>query len=333
MSDLSLKISNNDPIKFNKGFYAKEIDDSKAVEIMHNFNEKSFNGWYKELIFNHFKIGYGCFNVTKKTIIDINFKGQTIALTFLIKGNINFNYHGLYDLFPFKDLEHNIFFSDNLTGKMEMNPDENQLLFINICPDYFNGLLPKESKFNNLRNAMNNKQALYVNDQNLAISPRMKFLLDEIMQCGWNDHYRKIHLKAKVLETLLLQLNQFKEEDKKKINSKLSSLEVEKIRNAKKYITEYYKNPLQLKQIAKSIGTNEFVLKKGFKSLYGTTVFSYINDIRMAKAKKLLLENKLTIAQISEYIGYKNPQHFSTAFKKTYGNTPTETKIKLTHND
>ncbi|WP_256441273.1 helix-turn-helix transcriptional regulator [Chitinophaga sp. HK235] len=71
---------------------------------------------------------------------------------------------------------------------------------------------------------------------------------------------------------------------------------------------------------------NDFKLKKGFKEMFGNTVFGYMNQVRMEKAKLLLLEGKNSIADISFTVGYKNPQHFTAAFKKHFGYLPSELK-------
>lgn len=80
--------------------------------------------------------------------------------------------------------------------------------------------------------------------------------------------------------------------------------------------------PCSLINMAQQVGTNEFTLKKGFKEVFGTTVFGFWNDVKMQEAKKILVEHSFTVAEVSEKIGYKNPQHFSTAFKKYFGASP-----------
>ncbi|WP_185287953.1 AraC family transcriptional regulator [Chryseobacterium lactis] len=78
--------------------------------------------------------------------------------------------------------------------------------------------------------------------------------------------------------------------------------------------------------LAHQVDTNEFTLKKGFKELFGTTVFNFWSDTKMEQAKKMLLEGDLNINEISELVGYKNPRHFSTAFKRKYHVIPSQLK-------
>ena len=79
---------------------------------------------------------------------------------------------------------------------------------------------------------------------------------------------------------------------------------------------------MSIKELSKKIGVNEFVLKKEFKRVFDKTIFEYATEIRMNKAKELLTQSKKPIYEISEIIGYKNPTHFTAAFKKIEGTTP-----------
>ena len=78
--------------------------------------------------------------------------------------------------------------------------------------------------------------------------------------------------------------------------------------------------------MAQYVGTNEFTLKKGFKELFGTTVFNFWNDAKMAEAKKMLLNGSMNVSEVSDLVGYKNPRHFSAAFKRKYGMIPSTLK-------
>ncbi len=97
---------------------------------------------------------------------------------------------------------------------------------------------------------------------------------------------------------------------------------IDKMYLARDIIIEEQNNPVSLSNLAKMVSTNECTLKKEFKNVFGTTVFGYIRDIKMEKAKNLLLNPNLSINEISDIIGYKNPQHFTTAFKKQFGIAP-----------
>ncbi len=71
-------------------------------------------------------------------------------------------------------------------------------------------------------------------------------------------------------------------------------------------------------------GTNEFKLKKGFKQIFGSTIFEHITNLRMQKAKEILLDGQMNIIEACNMVGYSNPSHFSKNFKMQFGMNPKE---------
>ena len=80
--------------------------------------------------------------------------------------------------------------------------------------------------------------------------------------------------------------------------------------------------PHSLQSLSRAFCLNEFKLKKGFKELFGDTVFGYIHSLRMQHARSLILDEKMNINKVAGKVGYKNANHFSTAFKKQFGIAP-----------
>ena len=97
---------------------------------------------------------------------------------------------------------------------------------------------------------------------------------------------------------------------------------MEKIKEARDIIMEQMIDPPSLKELSRMVGTNEFKLKVGFKSVYSNTVYGYLADYRMEHARKLLTINNTRIKEVAAQVGYSNPSHFIAAYKKRYGITP-----------
>lgn len=97
-----------------------------------------------------------------------------------------------------------------------------------------------------------------------------------------------------------------------------------KIFKARTILSENFKNPPTLHQLAAKVGTNECTLKKVFKQMFSVTVFDYLNDLRMSKAAYYLAENELSINDIATMLGFSSQSHFSTAFRKWKGVSPKE---------
>ena len=63
-------------------------------------------------------------------------------------------------------------------------------------------------------------------------------------------------------------------------------------------------------------------LKTLFKQIYSQTINDYFNACRLNVCRKILLEKDANIKEVSSKFGFKTVQHFTTAFKKEFGNTP-----------
>jgi len=97
-----------------------------------------------------------------------------------------------------------------------------------------------------------------------------------------------------------------------------------KIFKARSVLTKKYQNPPTLRELATKVGTNECTLKKVFKQMFSMTVFDYLNDFRMNKATHLLSNNKLSVNEIANELGFSSQAHFCNSFRKKYGINPTE---------
>lgn len=85
---------------------------------------------------------------------------------------------------------------------------------------------------------------------------------------------------------------------------------------------EYLSPELSLDMLSRKFGLNEFKLKKGFKQLFGTTVFGFVQELKMRTARQQLVAGSMNVNEIAEHLGYSTPNHFSSAFRKIYGHPP-----------
>lgn len=95
--------------------------------------------------------------------------------------------------------------------------------------------------------------------------------------------------------------------------------EKNKIRAAHDYILSNFRASITIPNIAKLVGTNECYLKKGYKEMYGITIFQQIQYLRMTMALHLLQTTEYSVAEIATDLGYASISSFSSAFKQYYG--------------
>ncbi|MDQ6418128.1 helix-turn-helix domain-containing protein [Paenibacillus sp. LHD-117] len=107
------------------------------------------------------------------------------------------------------------------------------------------------------------------------------------------------------------------------IAKKKSDLDHEIVRAVTRFLETEYKDPdLTLHRIADTIGQPEKYMSQLFKEHTGENLFDYLERIRIAKASNLLLENRLTIDEITVHVGYNSAHSFRRAFKRVKGVSP-----------
>lgn len=128
------------------------------------------------------------------------------------------------------------------------------------------------------------------------------------------------HLTFKLCEDLALSLcNLFsnKEDD----NTLSATIE--------KYIKENYKDPsLGLNKISDEFQISESYFSHMFKEKTGVNFSTYLENIRMTEAARLIKESDISLNELYIAVGYNNSNTFRRAFKKVYGVTPSAMREK-----
>ena len=84
-------------------------------------------------------------------------------------------------------------------------------------------------------------------------------------------------------------------------------------------------NPeLNVEMLSTEVGLSRAQLHRKMKELTGISTGEFIRNIRLKKAAELLAEKKINVSQIAYIVGFSSQTHFSTAFRKFYGISPTE---------
>ena len=109
----------------------------------------------------------------------------------------------------------------------------------------------------------------------------------------------------------------------------LERLDFEQSKNPLSFIINYIEthisdNNISNEMLAQKMNISEVYLRKLFLSNLGSTPKQYILELRIKKAKKLLVDSNYTVTKISEKCGFSSPYHFCRAFKDKTGMTPTE---------
>jgi AraC-like DNA-binding protein len=77
-----------------------------------------------------------------------------------------------------------------------------------------------------------------------------------------------------------------------------------------------------VESLAMEVSMSRSTFAAKFKHLVGETPLAYLSKLRLNLAAALLVEGNLTVAEISQRVGYESETSFSTVFKKRYGSAP-----------
>lgn len=155
------------------------------------------------------------------------------------------------------------------------------------------------------------------------VMPTMKLAAEQILNCCYEGEIKRLYLEGKAIEIVALHLQQLLSDTQEtKKYPTLSVDDIERIHQAKEILLQNFLEPLSLSELARQIGFNDFKLKWGFRKVFGTTVFGYLNDYRLSKAKHLIAQDDLSISEIANAVGFTNHSYFSAIFKRKYGINP-----------
>ncbi|RAV22387.1 AraC family transcriptional regulator [Paenibacillus contaminans] len=95
-----------------------------------------------------------------------------------------------------------------------------------------------------------------------------------------------------------------------------------KLKPAVDYIEKQYANKMNLEEISSQSNMSSFHFSREFKKLFGMTPMQMVTDVRLHRAKQLLLDSNISITEVAGLIGFYDVGHFSKVFKQKNGYTP-----------
>lgn len=263
------------------------------------------------------------------SVIDYTSSGKNIAkndteyvrLHFGLQGSYEFSFRQLNASFDLSGHHNNIMYSDGLEIEVLNKSQRIETFGINFTTDSFVEIAQNGNDvLKRFSDKVLNKENTILSHDWKTNNFRIQQVIQEILYCSYSDELRDLFLLSKSIELLVLQADQYDQQTAKAFIKKKS--DKQKLIEAKEILTSRMENPPTIIELSKLVGLNEYKLKKGFKELFGTTVFGFIHKSRMSLAQRLLLGTDKSAKEIAYEAGYGSPQHFSKAFKKEFGMTP-----------
>lgn len=165
----------------------------------------------------------------------------------------------------------------------------------------------------------------------LPLCAKTRTVIEGLLNHNYADSLENIYINAQTQMLLLYSLDcMLGEKELDVINCKFLANEAdrEKITRAREILIQHIGEPITIKELSRKVAINECYLKKGFREMFGTTIFDFYQSQRMEHARYLLYEKGLSVTEVSLLLGYSSISHFSTAFKKHTGLKPCELLLR-----
>lgn len=154
-------------------------------------------------------------------------------------------------------------------------------------------------------------------------SSAMQVALQQLLQCPYTNLTGQMYLEAKMLELISLLLEQMLESQGRQADPyPLHPDNLDRIHRVTEILEQSFVHPPSLIELARQVGLNDCTLKRGFRQIYGTTVFGYLHNYRLEQARQLLDAGYMNVTEVAKKVGFSDRSYFAAAFRKKFGKTP-----------
>lgn len=160
-------------------------------------------------------------------------------------------------------------------------------------------------------------------------TPAMRTVARQILKCPYQGIAKRLYLEGKALELMGILVAQ--EIEIKATNNHFHALKpdvVERVYHARDILVKRLSNPPSFMELSREVGLNDYLLKQGFRQVFGTTAFSYLHHYRLEQAHQLLETGDMKVSEIAKLVGFVSHSYFTAAFRKKFGFCPKQYQMQ-----
>ena len=152
-----------------------------------------------------------------------------------------------------------------------------------------------------------------------ANSPFIRQCFENILREMHNKQDRYAEICQHYLDILILYFCRKDHVSYEVVDAQNSSRECHKV---KRFIEHNYQSMISLDSLAENCSLSKYYLSHRFAELYGKSPIAYLNEVRLASARDLLLTTNHSIEEIAGCIGFSSTSYFSQSFQKNFHESP-----------
>jgi AraC-like DNA-binding protein len=227
--------------------------------------------------------------------------------------------------------------SDNWSQNFKFDPHNEFIHFcragteldfvhVSYTAEHFNQFLPDDQRWSeDLKNRISKKERI-IGERFPAITLLQQQALKNIFECPLDGKLGYMMIETSLVQILLIQLYTLFHRCDDSRPGVASRRDMEVVSQLREHLTKTFLDDHCLSDLARNFGVNTNKLMSLFKKTFGKSIFEFISELRMEHAMTLLRDSGLLVTEVARTLGYKNPNHFSSAFKKKFGVNPSDIK-------
>jgi AraC-like DNA-binding protein len=157
----------------------------------------------------------------------------------------------------------------------------------------------------------------------LPLTPAVEKIARDVIQNRFDGARHETFVRARALDllcTLATEWDSTAASDGETVV--LTVHDRERIHRLRATLEEMAHRPPSIAQSARMAGMNKTKLMRGFKQLFGETIADFCRRMRLEEARKMLLAERRSIAEVAMAVGYQHQSSFTTAFSAHFGIPP-----------
>lgn len=197
------------------------------------------------------------------------------------------------------------------------------IVHFSVKPEHLLSLLPENEKWaDELGEKISSKESV-IGKRYAPITLLQERALQNVFDCPLQGHLGEMMIETSIVQIMLIQLHSVYQSDGI-FTASVAKRDIDIIQSVREHLSHTFLEDHSLDNLARQFGVNTNKLMTLFKKIFSKSIFEYLSELRMDYARELLVEKDYLITEVARTLGYKNPNHFSAAFKKKFGFPPSQ---------
>jgi len=319
-------IKNNNQYNFSINYKNIKIDNNLAFIPLFFLSDKLKKGFKDEItIGDGIKLVINEYKPKSSKVINFQIINAPIEFAYCLSGRMSIEFHsdnGNIDFLEVSSGASALFYLPNTYGILKIYGNEPLKIISLHCSMEFISKFLDDTKLPFNQSIDLSKEELLPFLEITKSNAAIRTVASQIIESNLTGKLKTMFLESKSNELIILFLEQMLinySDEKSEIITKNDLSRVAEVEQVLINNLAEVPSLLELSDIASMTHTK---LNRIFKKVYGNTVFGFLRQLRLSKAKELLEIGDMSITDIAYETGWSSPSHLSREFKEEFGFTP-----------